>query len=181
MVQLGFFKILKFLDEGKDSQGYQTRVLVESCMVSEWQCVLFLPPHMRKVSTSIDVGSVVFGVADSVIGKGCALYSEDADFSYFWNADVTINKTLTVDKSVTMNDTLTVDKSVTMNDTLDVVKDVTVSTGNIKASVGDVQAGAKAISLVSHTHAVTALPCLPPPPAPQAPIGTVSGSTLPPT
>ena len=169
MVQIGFFKILKFLNEGKDSQGYQTRALAESCMVQEWQCVLYLPPYLRKVSTSIDVGSVVFGVADSVIGKGAALYSEDADFSYFWNADVTINKTLIVDKSVTMNDTL------------DVVKDVTVSTGNIKASVGDVQAGPKAISLVSHTHAVTALPCLPPPPAPQAPIGTVSGSTLPPT
>ena len=169
MVQLGFFKILKFLNEGKDSQGYQTRALVESCMVSEWQCVLFLPPYLRKVSTSIDVGSVVFGISDSVTGKGAALYSEDADFSYFWNADVTINKTLTVDKSVKMNDTL------------DVVKDVTVSTGNIKASVGDVQAGPKAISLVSHTHAVTALPCLPPPPAPQAPIGTVSGSTLPPS
>ena len=169
MVQLGFFKILKFLDEGKDAQGYQTRALVESCMVSEWQCILFLPPYLRQVSSSIDVGSTVFGVADSVIGKGCALYSEDADFDYFWNADVIINKTLTVDKSVTMNDTL------------DVVKDVTVSTGNIKANIGDVQAGAKATSLISHTHAVTALPCLPPPPAPQVPIGTVSGSTLPPT
>ena len=169
MVQLGFFKIVKFLNEGKDTQGYQTRVLVESCMVSEWQCVLFLPPYLRQVSSSIDVGSVVFGVVDSVIGKGCALYSEDADFAYFLDADVTINKTLTVEKSVTMNDTL------------DVVKDVTVSTGNIKANIGDVQAGAKAISLISHTHAVTALPCLPPPPAPQAPIGTVSGSTLSPT
>ena len=169
MVQLGFFKIVKFLNEGKDAQGYQTRALVESCMVSEWQCVLFLPPYLRQVSSSIDVGSVVFGVADSVIGKGCALYSEDADFDYFWNADVIINKTLTVDKSVTMNDTL------------DVFNNVTVSTGNIKANIGDVQAGAKAISLISHTHAVTALPCLPPPPAPQAPIGTVSGSTLPPT
>ena len=169
MVQLGFFKILEFLNEGKDAQGYQTRVLVESCMVPEWRCILFLPPYLRKVSTSIDVGRVVFGVADSVIGKGAALYSEDADFSYFWNADVIINKTLTVDKSVTMNDTL------------DVVKDLTVSTGNIKVNIGDVQAGPKAISLVSHTHAVTALPCLPPPPAPQAPIGTVSGSTLPPT
>ena len=169
MVHLGFFKILEFLNEGKDSQGYQTRALVESFMVSEWRCILFLPPYLRKVSSSIDVGSIVFGIADSVIGKGAALYSEDADFSYFWNADVTINKTLTVEKSVTMNDTL------------DVVKDVTVSTGNIKASVGDVQAGPKAISLVSHTHAVTALPCLPPPPAPQAPIGTVSGSTLSPS
>ena len=166
MVQLGFFKIVKFLDEGKDAQGYQTRALVESRMVSEWQCVLFLPPHMRKVSSSIDVGSVVFGVADSVIGKGCALYSEDADFSYFWNADVTINKTLTVDKRVMLNDTL------------DVANDVTVSTGNIKANIGDVQAGAKAISLISHTHAVTALPCLSPT---SVPIGTVSGSTLPPT
>ena len=169
MVHLGFFKIVKFLDEGKDAQGYQTRALAESCMVQEWQCVLFLPPYLRKVSSSIDVGSVVFGISDSVIGKGAALYSEDADFLYFWNADVTINKTLTVEKSVTMNDTL------------DVVKDVTVSTGNIKANIGDVQAGPKAISLVSHTHAVTALPCLPPPPAPQAPIGTVSGSTLPPS
>ena len=169
MVHLGFFKILKFLDEGKDSQGYQTRVLVESFMVSEWQCILYLPPYLRKVSTSIDAGSLVFGVADSVTGKGCALYSEDADFSYFWNADVIINKTLTVDKSVKMNDTL------------DVAKDVNVSTGNIKVNIGDVQAGPKAISLVSHTHTVTALPCLPPPPAPQAPIGTVSGPTLPPT
>ena len=169
MVHLGFFKIIKFLNEGKDTQGYQTRALVESCMVSEWQCVLYLPPYLRKASSSIDVGSVVFGVADSVIGKGCALYSESADFSYFWDADIIINKTLTVDKRVKMNDTL------------DVVKDVTVSTGNIKANIGDVQAGAKAISLVSHTHTVTALPCLPPPPAPQVPIGTVSGSTLPPT
>ena len=169
MVQLGFFKIIKFLNKGKDSQGYQTRVLVESCMVSEWQCILYLPPYLRKVSTSIDAGSIVFGISDNVTGKGCALYSEDADFSYFWNADVTINKTLTVEKSVTMNDKL------------DVANDVTVSTGNLKVSVGDVQAGPKAISLVSHTHAVTALPCLPPPPAPQAPIGTVSGSTLPPT
>ena len=166
MVNLGFFKIVKFLDEGKDAQGYQTRVLAESCMVPEWQCVLYLPPYLRKVSSSIDTGSIVFGISDSVIGKGCALYSEDADFSYFWNADVTINKTLTVEKSVTMNDTL------------DVVKDVTVSTGNIKASVGDVQAGAKAISLISHTHAVTALPCLSPT---SVPIGTVSGSTLPPS
>lgn len=169
MVQLGFFEILKFLDEGRDSQGYQTRALVKSRMVSEWQCILFLPPYLRKASSSIGVGSVVFGVADSVIGKGCALYSEDSDFSYFWNADVVIKKTLTVDESVTMNDTL------------DVVNDVTVSTGNIKASVGDVHAGPKAISLMSHTHAVTALPCLPPPPAPPTPIGTVSGSTLPPT
>ena len=169
MVHLGFFKILKFLDEGKDSQGYQTRVLVESFMVSEWQCILYLPPYLRKVSSSIDVGSVVFCVADSVTGKGAALYSEDADFAYFWDADVTINKTLTVEKSVKMNDTL------------DVANDVNVSTGDIKVSVGDVHAGPKAISLVSHTHAVTALPCLPPPPAPQAPIGTVSGSTLPPT
>ena len=169
MVHLGFFKIIKFLNEGKDAQGYQTRVLAESCMVPEWQCVLYLPPYLRKVSSSIDTGSVVFGISDSVIGKGCALYSEDADFSYFWNADVTINKTLTVDKRVMLNDTL------------DVANDVTVSTGNIKANIGDVQAGAKAISLISHTHAVTALPCLPPPPAPQAPIGTVSGSTLPPT
>lgn len=166
MVQLGFFKIVKFLDEGKDSQGYQTRAIAESCMVAEWQCVLYLPPYLRRVSSSIDVGSVVFAIADSVIGKGCALYSEDADFSYFWNADVTINKTLTVDKSVTMNDKL------------NVVKDVTVSTGNIKANIGDVQAGAKAISLISHTHAVTALPCLSPT---SVLIGTVSGSTLPPT
>lgn len=169
MVNLGFFKIVKFLSEGKDSQGYQTRAIAESCMVAEWQCILFLPPYLRKASSSIDVGSIVFGIADSVIGKGCALYSTTDDFSYFWNADITINKTLTVDKSVTMNDTL------------DVVKDVTVSTGNIKASVGDVQAGLKATSLMSHTHAVTALPCLPPPPAPPVPIGTVSGSTLPPT
>lgn len=169
MVNLGFFKILKFLDEGKDTQGYQTRVLAGSCMVAEWKCVLFLPPYLRKVSSSIDVGSIIFGIADSVIGKGCALYSEDADFAYFLDADITINKTLTVDGSATMNDTL------------DVVKDVTVSTGDVKVNVGDVHAGAKATSLISHTHAVTALPCLPPPPAPQAPIGTVSGSTLPPT
>ena len=138
-------------------------------MVSEWRCILFLPPYLRKVSTSIDVGSIVFGVADSVIGKGCALYSEDADFSYFWNADVIINKTLTVEKSVKMNDTL------------DVVNDVTVSTGNITVNIGDVQAGPKAISLVSHTHAATALPCLPPPPAPPAPPRTASGPPLPPT
>ena len=141
MVQLGFFKIVKFLDEGKDAQGYQTRVLAESCMVQEWQCILYLPPYLRKVSSSIDMGSIVFGISDSVIGKGCALYSEQSDFAYFWDADVTINKTLTVDQSVTMRDTL------------DVVKDVTVSTGDIKANIGDVKA--TTVSLKLHVHPFT--------------------------
>lgn len=173
MVQLGFFKIVKFLDEGKDAQGYQTRALVESRMVPEWQCVLFLPPYLRKVSSSIDVGSVVFGISDSVIGKGCALYSEDADFSYFWNADVTINKTLTVDKSVKMNDTL------------NVVKDVTVSTGNITASVGDVKA--TTVSLKLHVHPFTGVANVegtagaPPTVLPVVAGGTATGTTNPPS
>ena len=173
MVQLGFFKIVKFLDEGKDSQGYQTRVLAESCMVQEWQCILFLPPYLRKVSSSIDVGSTVFGVADSVIGKGCALYSEDADFSYFWNADVTINKTLTVEEAVKMNDTL------------DVVKDLTVSTGNVKANIGDVKA--TTVSLKLHVHPFTGVANVegtagaPPTALPVVAGGTATGTTNPPS
>lgn len=169
MVNLGFFKIVKFLDEGRDSQGYQTRALAESCMVAEWQCVLFLPPYLRKASSSIDVGSIVFGISDSVIGKGCALYSEDADFSYFWDADVVINKTLTVDGSVTMNDTL------------DVVNDVTVSTGDVKASVGDVKA--TTVSLKLHVHPFTGVANVegiagtPPTALPVVAGGTTTGTT----
>ena len=140
MVTTGFFKILKFLDDGKDVQGYQTRVLVESCMSDGFKCTLFLPPYMRKVSTSIDTGSKVFGVCDTVTGWGAALYCEDSDFDYHFDADVLINKTLTVDKAVTMKDTL------------DVTKDIRSKTGNIKAVLGDCIA--TTISLKTHTHQI---------------------------
>ena len=140
MVTTGFFKILKFLDDGKDSQGYQTRVLVESCMTDGFKCTLFLPPYMRKVSTSINVGSKVFGVCDTVTGLGAALYCEDSDFDYHFDADVLINKTLTVDKAVTMKDKL------------DVTKDIQSKTGDIKAVAGDCIA--TTIKLKTHTHQI---------------------------
>ena len=163
MLVSGFFKVLK-LEDG-DAQGFERVALCQNLMEEGMTSRLFLPPFMRKSECAIAEGSKVWGISDSVSGLGVALYGTDCDCGYWSDADLKFKQTLTVEKATTLNDKC------------DVKKDITSSTGDIKASVGDVVA--TTVSLKKHVHPVTGnftgtvgeLPAT----------GTVTGSTNKPT
>lgn len=100
MVNLGFFKVLSFND-AKDAQGFAVSVDAARAELPEALFTIYLPPFMRQSTSEIKAGSILFCVVDSVIGQGCALYSEDADFMYKFNADVEIGKSLSVKDDIT--------------------------------------------------------------------------------
>lgn len=156
MLVSGVFKVKSF--EDGDSQGFDRVALCQNMMEDNMETRLYLPPFLRKSECPIDVGSKVWGIADTVTGLGCALYGIDCDHEYWSDADLTFKQTLNVKKSVSMNDTLTVDKATTLKDKCDVTKNITSSTGDIKANVGDVVA--TTVSLKTHVHTVptTAIP-----------------------
>lgn len=140
MLVSGFFKVLK-LEDG-DAQGFERVALCQNLMEEGMTSRLFLPPFMRKSECAIAEGSKVWGISDSVSGLGVALYgTEGCDYSYWCDADLTLKKTLTVEKATKLNDKC------------DVKKDITSSNGDIKASVGDVVA--TTVSLKNHIHTVT--------------------------
>lgn len=131
---IGYWIVERF-EGDKDTAGYYTAVWCASKMDMNLKARLFLPPYLRQSQCGISEGDTLFGIADDVTGIGAALFGEGtADFQYFFNADIQINKTLTVDKAVTMRDSL------------DVTKDITSTTGDVKATT---------ISLKTHTHPAT--------------------------
>ena len=72
---------------------------------------------------------------DEVSGIGCAMMGiGDADFGYFYDADIQVKKKFTVDGATALNDKL------------DVTKDITSANGDVKAG---------SISLKTHTHSIT--------------------------
>lgn len=178
-MRLGFF-IVEQLD-GEDTQGAAFMAKVKSQMNEAIKGTLFLPPYLRPNQCNIDKDSVLFGCIDDVTGKGFAMYGDgDADFQYFFNADIEIQKTLTVKDAVSMEKTLDVTGKATLSDALDVTKDITTSTGNITANVGDVKA--TTVSLKTHVHTVPSLTvegAVPaaPPTAPVAGPGTTAAPT----
>lgn len=122
---IGFFKI-KSLSTKKDSAGASILAVVSSQMDENITGDLYLPPYLRQTQSNISVGDVVFGIIDEVTGIGAALCGlDDADFGYFFNADINIKQKLTV------------------NDTIE-------ATNDIKSTSGDVKAGL--ISLKDHVH-----------------------------
>ena len=132
---IGWFTIEKF-ENHNDSAGYATSVIASNNMDMNIKARLYLPPYLRKSQCSINVGSTVFGIVDDVTGLGMALYGDgSADFGYFFDADITVKKNLTVTKDI---------DSTTGN--------ITASIGNIKATLGDVKA--TTISLKTHTHPI---------------------------
>lgn len=128
MLISGYFRVKSF--SGSDAQGYETEVDVENVMDSKITGTLYLPPYMRKSTSGISSNSVLFGVMDDVTGLGAALYSDDADFEYRFDADVTIGKNLDVQKAITAQE-------------------------DIKSVYGDVVAGT--ISLKNHVHQLVAI------------------------
>lgn len=96
---IGYFKVKGF--DGSDIQNAKTRISVESEMDSNIQGVLYLPPYLRPNQCDIKLNSSVYGVLDDVTGLGVALFGlDDADFKYFFDADINIKQNLTVTKDI---------------------------------------------------------------------------------
>ena len=152
-MRLGFF-IVEQLD-GEDAQGAAFMAKVKSQMNEAIKGTLFLPPYLRPNQCNIAADSVLFGCLDEVIGKGFAIFGqEDADYQYFLDADLEIQKTLTVDGATELKDKL------------DVTKDITSSNGDVKAG---------SISLKTHTHPATL--SVSTTGSPTAQTGTATGNT----
>lgn len=141
----GFFVVTEL--NGEDAQGAAFLAKVKSQMNEAIRGTLYLPPYLRPNQCNIETDSVVWGCLDEVTGRGFAMFGKDgADFGYFFNADIEIQKTLTVKDAVSMEKTLEVTGKVTAKDAIAATKDIT--------SNADVKAGT--ISLKNHTHAITA-------------------------
>lgn len=151
---VGFFTIVEFIGDD-DVAGFKVQAKVKSQMNENIIGFLWLPPYLRQGQSNIDKGSTVWGILDEVTGLGCAMMGiGDADFGYFYDADIQVKKKLTVD------------------DKLDVTKDITSSSGDVKAG---------SISLKTHTHPITAAQFTGTiDPVTGSAVGTVSGNTQPP-
>lgn len=124
---IGYFTILA-LEGEKDRAGAYTMARAKAAPDTGLVAYLYLPPYLRTTQCGIGQNSRVFGVVDNVSGFGAALFGAgDADFGYFFNADVEIKKGLTVHD------------------------DITSTAGDVKA--GDPPAAA--ISLRDHVHPIT--------------------------
>lgn len=170
---IGYFIVTEFTGKD-DAAGYKVQAKVKSKMNENILGVLWLPPHIRQGQSNIDVDSIVWGILDEVSGLGCAMMGiDDADFGYFYDADIVIKKKLDVDGSASLKDTLNVTKKATLSDALEVSKDITSTTGDVTATT---------ISLKTHTHTIPALTVSGATPLPPAatPV-TVAGSTAPPS
>lgn len=95
----GYFIIQSL--EGNDAQGAAFRAKVKSQMENGISGELYLPPYMRTNQSNIKAGSVVYGYLDETTGIGAAFYgADDADFKYFFDADINIKQSLTVTKDI---------------------------------------------------------------------------------
>lgn len=145
---VGFFTIVEFIGDD-DVAGFKVQAKVKSQMNENIIGFLWLPPYLRQGQSNIDKGSTVWGILDEVTGLGCAMMGiGDADFGYFYDADIQVKKKLTVD------------------DKLDVTKDITSSSGDVKAG---------SISLKTHTHPATL--SVSTTGSPTAQTGTATGNT----
>lgn len=127
---IGFFSVKGLV--GEDHAGTPTQVTVSSQMDAGIEGTLYLPPYLRPAQCGIHAGSIVYGVMDDVTGLGVALMGiDDADFGYFFDADIQIKKNL------------------------EVTENITSTTGDITAQTGDVVA--TGISLIRHTHTIGTL------------------------
>lgn len=101
---IGFFVVEAFAGDN-DSAGYKTQIKAANRMDMNIHVNLYLPPYLRKSQCNIGIGDVVFGVVDDVTGIGFAVFGEgNADYQYFIDADVTVKKSLTVQKGITSID-----------------------------------------------------------------------------
>lgn len=139
---IGFWVVEKFTGD-KDGAGYDTAAWCASKMNDNIKALLYLPPYLRKAQCNIDKDSVLLGIVDDVSGLGVAVYGEgSADFQYFFDADIEVKKTFTVDKSTSLKDTLSVSKTITA------IQDIQSTTGDVIATT---------VNLKTHIHPITTI------------------------
>lgn len=98
---VGFFTIVEFIGDD-DVAGFKVQAKVKSQMNENIIGFLWLPPYLRQGQSNIDKGSTVWGILDEVTGIGCAMMGiGDADFGYFYDADIQVKKKLDVTKDIT--------------------------------------------------------------------------------
>ena len=170
MVICGYFKVVSLSE--KDAQGNNSLARCTSEMNKDIEFSLFIPPYLRENVCSMSQGKIVFGFADTVMGKGVACMGIDCDTGYYQKSPYHFNNTVEVDKAVTMNDKL------------DVQSNITTKTGNVKASIGDCVA--TTVSLKNHMHTATLAVSVegsagvPPAALPVVAAGTATGTSNPP-
>lgn len=97
---IGFYKISEFRGS-KDVAGANTQALVTSEMDPNIKAIVYLPPYARKTQSNISIGSIVLAVVDDVTGIGAVLFGkDDADFQYFFDANIEIKKRLDVQNDI---------------------------------------------------------------------------------
>lgn len=97
---IGFFIVESFGGD-TDAAGFNTQIKASNKMDMNIKNILFLPPYLRKSQCNINIGDTVFGIVDDVTGLGFAVFGAgEADFQYFFDADVTIKQKLTVKKDI---------------------------------------------------------------------------------
>lgn len=157
--------IVQSLEGTQDKAGFYTIAKVKNKMNENIEGRLYLPPYLRQGESNIDSGKEIVGFLDVSTGFGFAVVGlDDADFQYFFDADINIKKKLTVDKETDLKDTLTVSKSADFKDVIDVQKDIKSKTGDIVATLGDFEATTGdfkvkipiPLSLSMHVHATAA-------------------------
>lgn len=114
---IGFWIVEKF-DGDDDSAGFKTVVRAHNSMNDAIKALLFLPPYMRRSQCNISIGSKVFGVSDDATGFGAAICGVgDADFGYFFDAEMRIKKDLKVTGDVIGNaDDINITKRISLNE-----------------------------------------------------------------
>lgn len=144
---IGFFTVIELTGDD-DAAGFKVQAKVKSQMNENILGIMWLPPHIRQGQSQIDADSTVWGILDEVSGLGCAMMGiGEADFGYFYDADINVKKALTVDGATALKDKLDVTKKITASDAIEASKDIKSSTGDVVAT---------SISLKNHTHAITA-------------------------
>ncbi len=163
---IGYFTVIELIGDD-DAAGFKVQAKVKSQMNENIIGVMWLPPHIRQGQSNIDADSTVWGILDEVSGVGCAMMGVgDADFGYFYDADIQVKKKLTVDGETALNDKLDVAKKITGSDAIEASKDISSSSGDVKAGT---------ISLKTHTHPATL--SVSTTGSPTAQTGTATGNT----
>lgn len=157
---IGFFVVEAFAGDN-DSAGYKTQIKAANRMDMNIHVNLYLPPYLRKSQCNIGIGDVVFGVVDDVTGIGFAVFGEgNADYQYFIDADVTVKKSLTVQKDITSIDGDVVADDISLQDH---VHKITIVPGGDALSIFNSGAGGgQAPATLSQTETDSAsMPIIP--------------------
>lgn len=157
---IGFFIVESFCGEA-DAAGYKTQIKAANKMDMNIKNILFLPPYLRKSQCNINIGDTVFGVVDDVTGLGFAVFGTgEADYQYFIDADVTVKKSLTVQKDITSIDGDVIADDISLQDHIHKIS--VVDGGDARAIYISGESGGSSPATLSRTETDSAsMPIIP--------------------